>query len=480
MKRTKIPRPLLVGVFVLSPILLLLAIVLFLNLTKQPPPPPRGEILFSENRPQLDASPSNNTIHPDDSFDWIHERVDGLMTWDKNPWKRQRNSFGDRYLKLQSSDDPDDQAEAAQIREWAHALYLRTLERYPELAVEYKNISPEENGFLKFLDFYERMAASDTENLNLSNELNRMTDEEAEWNPDLFRTWREQNPDILADLLAIGLTGEQSVFGIEVSRYSFLGARTAMNGTDALLLNARLSLDEGDTVTALQSVRAVRGLADHFTEVETPTLLSATISILINHSISRYALTDLLPAVPPEQADPSAWEEALRPQLAPPSEFARLMVGEWHVISQEYFFPALSDSLDPKYPSDPGALIDYYASNYLNVAQAYSSNHQPDWISATSPGFSSPALLSRESRKHAEIFSTGAEAWSKGYQRSNHQTAMVQAAFAIMKDEPIPADPVYDLPYQWDPATRVLSPPISQNPMLKDGWLHPITVPLAR
>lgn len=36
---------------------------------------------------------------------------------------------------------------------------------------------------------------------------------------------------------------------------------------------------------------------------------------------------------------------------------------------------------------------------------------------------------------------------------------MTQAAFAIMKGEPLPLDPLSGQPYQWDEATRVLAVP---------------------
>jgi hypothetical protein len=52
---------------------------------------------------------------------------------------------------------------------------------------------------------------------------------------------------------------------------------------------------------------------------------------------------------------------------------------------------------------------------------------------------------------------------------------MIQAAFAIMKGQAIPNDPVYGLPYTWDPATRQLSPP--DNPAFQKMARKPIVVP---
>ena len=52
---------------------------------------------------------------------------------------------------------------------------------------------------------------------------------------------------------------------------------------------------------------------------------------------------------------------------------------------------------------------------------------------------------------------------------------MTNAAFAMMKGQPIPADPIHGLPYVWDPATRQLSPPA--DPVFEEQQLKPITVP---
>ena len=53
---------------------------------------------------------------------------------------------------------------------------------------------------------------------------------------------------------------------------------------------------------------------------------------------------------------------------------------------------------------------------------------------------------------------------------------MHQAAFAILKGQPVPNDPVYGQPYIWDPATRLLSPPA--GPAFDTTLnLKPITLP---
>jgi hypothetical protein len=52
---------------------------------------------------------------------------------------------------------------------------------------------------------------------------------------------------------------------------------------------------------------------------------------------------------------------------------------------------------------------------------------------------------------------------------------MTQAAFAIMKNQPVPTDPVYGQHYRWDPATRQLSMPAGEA--FDTMQIKPITVP---
>ncbi len=69
----------------------------------------------------------------------------------------------------------------------------------------------------------------------------------------------------------------------------------------------------------------------------------------------------------------------------------------------------------------------------------------------------------------------GASAWRKGWDRAQSSFAMTQAAFAIMKGQPIPQDPVYGVDYRWDPATRQLSMPAGE--VFDQLEIKPITVP---
>ena len=66
-------------------------------------------------------------------------------------------------------------------------------------------------------------------------------------------------------------------------------------------------------------------------------------------------------------------------------------------------------------------------------------------------------------------------AWRKGWDRAQSTSAMTQAAFAIMKNQPIPRDPVYGQDYRWDPVTRQLAMPADKE--FDAIEIKPITVP---
>ncbi len=113
----------------------------------------------------------------------------------------------------------------------------------------------------------------------------------------------------------------------------------------------------------------------------------------------------------------------------------------------------------------------------LEAMDRFNSDEMPDWGSLTSTGLGDPDLshLSPASEKVLELFYIGADAWGKGAFRSQSTFAMNQAAFDIMKGQPVPVDPVFGQPYRWNPDTRELAAP--DTPEFKQLDIKPITVP---
>ncbi|WP_265595153.1 hypothetical protein [Haloferula sp. BvORR071] len=470
-----------------------LGVALYCALTPEPgnggSPLVRGEVVFRSERPprvskETVASQVTTPRHSSRSvWDWATEWLDGqfenLMTWERNPWKRsERLTFGSHYFKLKASKDPADQAKVKEIKRLGEELFKRVLARYPELAVADRKVSTERNGFLRWLEFSERFKADPKTGkaaFEVPEDIRKHLAGEKPWDAAAVRAWLEHERANLDEIRAIGLMPDQSVTGIDIERWSFIGAQLGKSATEILLLDARLAAEEGDAARALESIRAANGLADRFGKVETPSLLAITVEILIRLETQAYALKEVMPSIPTGQLDVQAWQEALNPTVAPPAEFARIMAGEFHVGSREFLMPMLADAEDPKYPVDPDALIDVQASYFSQYQDLFAGTSPADWTKTKFPGIPDMDHLSRSSRELIEILFVGANAWSNGFQRAQSTTAMTQAAFAIMQGQPIPNDPVYGLPYGWNPSTRTLTPP--ESPEFEKMKLKPIVVP---
>jgi hypothetical protein len=403
-------------------------------------------------------------------MDWVYDRYDDLMAWERNPWKSKKTVFGSHFLDLMESGKPRDRALAKELRRLGVRLHQQALERYPELALPDKIVPPERNGFLKWLELTERSPPRGMFS-DLPEQLERHRTG-GPWDSEAARSWLAKEKALLDEVRSIGLMPEHSISGIDIGRWRMMYARPVIRSAEALLWEARLAVEDGNLSGALESVRAARGLAR---QLETTSLIAATVQILAEMQVQGYTLSEILPAVPAEQFDPTAWEAAMDAQVSPPSAFGRLMTGEWNVASQVFVMPMLADTNDPKYPSDPEALVDHLANSQLAIIQEYDSDSPSDWATEAAPVVLNNSHLTRDSRELTESLFVESRAWSRGFLRAQHMNAMTQAAFAIMKGEPIPNDPIHGLPYQWDPATRLLSPP--DSPLFTEMHVGPITVP---
>lgn len=439
-----------------------------------------GEITFLHPtplpyRPFAVSSPERPSYRR--SMEWFEERLETVMTWEHNPWKRSPIGFGDHYFKLQGSTDPLDIAKCKELRRLAGEWNQRLLLRYPELAVPMKQVPNERNGFLKWLEFSEnfRKGGPSHPAIQFPTELDDYLNQGGKWNPEAATAWLAKEKPRVDEIRAIAQMPEASVNGIPVERWAFIDARLARSCAQALIIEARAAADRGDVATALQTVRAVKGFSDHFTEIETPTLLGATVQILLQRDLESRVLSEIIPALPADRINPAEWESALNPTVNAPIEFARLMKGEWSASSRQFLLPMLLDAEDPKCPPDSGELLDAYSMWFVEIARTHNPAPLTDLPTLSLPIAPNTRHLSRGSRQIVEVLAVGASAWRKGWQRTQSASALTQAAFAIMKGQPIPKDPIYGKDYSWDPATRQLSMPA--GPEFDAMEIKPIIVP---
>ena len=439
-----------------------------------------GEITFSSGNPpspkvRTVSAAGTKTIHPSE---WFEEGYENLMKWEHNPWKRQRNAFGSHFTKLLESKDPRDQAKLRELGRLAEVWHQKLLLRFPELAVTMKTIPDEQNGLLKWLDLSDRITADPKSGPNhtFPKELNNYIHWQGAWNPDAAKAWLTRNQSLVDEIHAIGLLPRRSVNGIPIDRWGFFDYGFAKNYGEILTLEARVAAERGDVAAALESVRAARGLADHFSEIEAATLHTGLVKKYLQNNLENHVLSDIIPALPVDQVDTAVWENAVNPTVSSPAEFARLMKGEWGAINRQDLLPFLLDAEDPDSPPDGGEVLDYFALFFLETVRSHESASLTDLPTLQLPPNADTSHLSWASRQLADNLLTASwDFYRKDWDRTQSVSALTRAAFAIMKGQPIPQDPVYGVDYLWDEKSRQLSLPDTEA--FKKMGIKPITVP---
>jgi hypothetical protein len=396
-----------------------------------------GEITFKHAKPEF----SRVATSPATSPGWFSKTYQKLKAWNS------------KLFKL-----PDDPKRTPKLQQGVDIWYPRLLLRYPELAVTMRNIPDAENGFLQLLNLMDRLKA-ENKPTPFPAEITDYLQDKGPWQTEVAQKWLAENSALVAELHAIGRLTERSMNRIPVERSFSISAKLLKNFSEIFILEARLAAERGEVAAALEAVHTARNLIDHSSEIETPTLLIATVKILTQQNLAKHVLADIIPALPAGQVDPVAWENALNLPPADPAEYARLVRGEWHENIRFFMLPFVLNP-DPATPCpDGGELLDFYSLHAIEICRAYESAAVKDLATLKMPPLRDASHLSDYSREFTAIMDTGSFSWVKGWTRAQSVTAMTRAAFAILKDQPIPQDPIYGFDYVWDAATRQLSFP---------------------
>ena len=162
--------------------------------------------------------------------------------------------------------------------------------------------------------------------------------------------------------------------------------------------------------------------------------------------------------------------------VSQPSDLARTLKGEWNVGARQFLLPMVCNTEDPKYPTDPAALLDHHAAYFVELIRLYEGRSLADLPGIRIPDHFDTSHLTRSSRKVIGGFNIGMGTWCEGWLSGVSESAMIQAAFAIMQGQSIPNDPISGLPYSWDPVMRQLSQP--DFPVVRKTEIKSILVPL--
>jgi hypothetical protein len=372
--------------------------------------------------------------------------------------------FGSRFHALRDSKVPQDLERYGELMKLGKEWYERILPRYPELAVAYKNIPEEKNGLLQWQRFEKRLRESSPVHASafkLSGELkDHFRDTKPKpWNPVAVKAWLDINRPTLDEARAIALIPDQSSRGISAQderRYPAFMRTCAI----AFLVEARLLAENGDPARAMDSIRAVSGIVNQLRNAESPTEAENYQRAYVQQASQRYVILTILPSLPAGGIDFPAWEKALDPAIQQPSDFSRIVRGEWNEEMRSELLPILADTNAPGNPSDGEVLAEAYT---LCSGSLVKQNEHLTLIDLPShpPAYPGHDHLSRRSR--AIALNLGILPYRferrKDWERDQTESGMILAAFAIFKGEPVPCDPFYGLPYRWDPVTRKLSEP---------------------
>lgn len=382
--------------------------------------------------------------------------------------------FANRGDGLARSTDPREQARYQSILRRSEALYGQVILRHPDLAVNYRTVLDDQNGFLKWIEFTERYPTSDTA-FAFCEKLNGYVNQQALWDRAEAKRWLGENRALVDEVQRIGLLPDRSVRGIAIDRWSLQSTRLVQRCADALAIAARVAAEQGDEQGALASARAAMGLADHFDQIETPNLQLAGLAILIRGEMLQSVLREVIPALPAGRFHPGEWASVLKGRAETSEEYVRVLKGEWHVGLRSLFLPTLVNLQDQGYAKDAEALLDAHAERMLAQIRSFENTGDPEAMPQTQMTLSAAPELSPECRDLFEMSLVGSKTWYEGWARAQVANSMNAAAFEIMSGGEVPNEPISGKPFAWDANRRVLALP--DAPGLAFAKLNPVAVP---
>lgn len=391
-------------------------------------------------------------------------------------WTKRRELFPDpvlkaiRFARSELRHVSGDAAEREKARR-VDALFAAVMAKHPGLEVTYKDVPDERNGFLKWCEFEKRHPSG---SLDLPAELKRMIAGE-DWDAEKVAAWMNEHAELISEIMEIGLTPDQSAKGVNLPKDGYVQARLVKEAADLLMMRARLEAGRGSAESSLQSLQATMGLADHLDQIETPSLLHATVSVLLRSGANHQFFENVMPALPSDSLDLSAWQQSLGATSSSPEELGRLLIGEWHTGTRQIAMPAMISREDEwKGLSDPEAFLDRWADwveAQVRGCDSTDLGHLPDTLAGIHVETSGMTSFSTTMLEELE---TGSTPWCKGWVRRQVQSQQQNAAFAYMRGEPLPNEPITGKPFVWDEASQSIQVP--EDERLKDFHVDPIAI----
>ena len=352
------------------------------------------------------------------------------------------------------------------------------LKSYPELTPNWKNVPDEQNGFLQLFELNDYIVGAYGEDSECGINL-----------PDDFRESLsggtrgegepvdEESMDLLInELYRIGFMDEQSCAGMNKHRFLFPNITFIRRAVTLLVNEAKSAAELGDKDGALKSIHAASGIVTHLSQVETMSLVGATIAIVCELQVADAVFQDLLPNIELNEAE----LRELRNMLVVNDEAftpSKLMKGEFNMVMPHLMMPSFADA----------KLCQLIGEERVCRAVA---NYHDALIKVFKEQPASVFLDKAKSDKVLEKLRDDAPFLEKyvqdllvpslsAYMRGALRTSIMRdrraAAFAYLLGEEIPMEPSTGKPYILDEQAKTLSLP--NDPLLVEMEREPLQLP---
>ncbi|MGC4013503.1 MAG: hypothetical protein QM755_03140 [Luteolibacter sp.] len=204
--------------------------------------------------------------------------------------------------------------------------------------------------------------------------------------------------------------------------------------------------------------------------METPTLLSETVRILLDLEVQRYSFEHLLPALG-KGADLERWKAALARYRYSPSDLADVMRGEFQTMGRQMLLPMVLNDRNPELPGDATELAHAFAAAYDTVVTRMQAQTCVEL--AENPGLTEPqeaGELSKENRELLNVLFIGSQSWGHGFVRAITVLSQHQAALDLLIREKGGTE------NPGGPATFATQDPVNLEPFVFDSTFRKVHV----
>ena len=316
---------------------------------------------------------------------------------------------------------PLTKAEHAAANAEAVAWKAKFQTEFPALTITSRSVKPEENGYLLLWEFRGKS--------EVSGEFAKGLEDPAACDLDTGKRLLTEHSALLGQVEKIGALRTRSSSGMPKDCTVLIPTRDVKRCYEILLFKACLAAKAGDQDEALRCVSSCGNIADHLHDLEAPTFLSETVSLLADGSKRRIIMQVMLPAFG-KSADLARWRAELARNPYSTTEFARVLRGEWEISADFMMFPLIAVFKRQNLMPDAELVVRFHSSWVSDMMTKLPSSGLADLEKTmalpTVSGFS------EEGGGIIKLMHAGSHTWACGYCTKAVERACALAAMDLL------------------------------------------------